>query len=112
MRIDVYHHTETNSEVLRLLQAILTRLERMERREIHMSKEIEELGVELTEIEGADASIIALLDGFADYVEAHRSDPVVLQGYIDRLRAQKEAIRDAVLANPLPADPVDPPPPA
>jgi hypothetical protein len=65
---------------------------------------MDDLRNEVESTKGQTASIIALVGEFAKYVEAHKTDPVALQQYVDDLKANNQAIADAVAANPDPDD--------
>jgi len=60
------------------------------------------LETQVTATEGVEASAVVLINGLAAYIEAHKTDPVALQAYVDRLRATAVSLGDAVAANPLP----------
>lgn len=101
MHIHVHIHDDSRSSVL---EDILESLEQIERRLKHMANEMDDLAVEITEIEGAGDSTIALVEAFYAYVQAHLNDPAALRTYVERLRAQKAELAAAVVANPLPPE--------
>ena len=51
---------------------------------------------------GAADSIIALVGGLSTYIKDHASDPAAMLALADSLNAKKQAILDAVAANPVP----------
>ena len=60
------------------------------------------LGTEVENTEGVEESAAVLLAGLAGYIEAHKTDPVAIQAYADRMRASSTKLAAAVAANPLP----------
>lgn len=44
-------------------------------------------------------SVVALLEGFASRVEAEKEDPVAVQGLVDGVRSQAQALAAAVVAH-------------
>jgi hypothetical protein len=67
-----------------------------------MAADLTVLSDQVTATEGVEASAVVLIQGLAAFIEAHKTDPVALQGYADRLKASAVALGDAVAANPLP----------
>lgn len=53
-------------------------------------------------IEGVVPSAVALINGLAAYIEAHKNDPVAIQAYADRLKASADGLAAAVQANSVP----------
>jgi hypothetical protein len=53
---------------------------------------------------GAADSIITLVGGLSDYIRAHSADPAAMTALADSLNAKKQAILDAVAANPVPGE--------
>ena len=62
-----------------------------------MPTDLTPLENEVSALTGLVPSIIALLDGFADRVEAEKEDPVRVQAIIDAFRAQNQALAAAVV---------------
>ncbi len=53
---------------------------------------------------GAADSIIALVGGLSDYIRSHATDAAAMTALADTLTAKKQAILDAVAANPIPGE--------
>jgi hypothetical protein len=71
-----------------------------------MDPVMQALSDKVTAIQGAAASAVVLIKAFASYVAAHKTDPVALQAYADKLGAAATDLGDAVAANPDPNVPV------
>ncbi len=56
----------------------------------------------VTDETGAADSIIALVGGLSQYIKDHATDPAAMTALADALNAKKQAILDAVAANPVP----------
>ena len=66
----------------------------------------------VTDTEGAADSVITLLGQLSAYIKANTTNPAALQTLADGLEAKKQAIIDAISANPVPGQVVPPPTPA
>lgn len=81
---------------------ILAAIDVLATQEVKMSQELDDLGVAVTNVQGAADSAIALVTGLADYIRAHADDPAALRAYADSLNAKASEIGTAVAANPVP----------
>jgi prefoldin subunit 5 len=98
--VNVYHHViwedrETNQK----LDAILRKLQAIQRKEEHMSAELDALEVAVNENTTLDGSIILLVQGLAAQIEALKDDPIKLAALAASLKASSQAISDAIQAN-------------
>lgn len=73
----------------------------------------DQLEAEVTRDADVNSSASTLISRLADEIEAGKNDPVRLQGLVDRLRAQQDALAAAVAAvptsessSPSPSEPV------
>lgn len=86
----------------RLEDAILEKLDRIERKVEHMSAEMDRLTASVEKQKTVDASIIALLNGIAKQLRdliAAGSDPAALTALADSIDQNNQAVADAVTAN-------------
>ena len=67
-----------------------------------MAGEVEQMGVKVQEAVGTMASAAVLIQGFAQFVRDHATDPAALIQYANDLDAAEDALLAAVAANPLP----------
>jgi hypothetical protein len=80
-------------------------LKKILKKEKQMAGELERLTTEVTETQGAVQSAIILIQGLADYIRLHATDPAALTALADNLDAQQAEIAAAVAANPVPPTP-------
>lgn len=72
-----------------------------------MATDLTPLQNEVARLTEVVPSVVALLNGFADRVEAEKEDPVAVQAIVDGIRSQSDALAAAVTAN-TPAAPPAP----
>ena len=108
IKVQVYHHFDdvVCERAVKKLDKILAIVRDLQRKEGAMSKELDELQLAVEENTSLDNSIIQLVDGLADQIEALKEDPAKLQALSDALKVSNQAIKDAILAN----TPAPPPP--
>jgi seryl-tRNA(Sec) selenium transferase len=100
-----FNHKEANKLLNLKLDAILKKLAQIQEKEEHMSKELDDLEVAVTENTTLDGSIVELVSGLAAQIEALKTDPVKLQALATSLRTSSAAISAAIQANVLPEPP-------
>lgn len=116
--IDVLASLEEMSLQLQQLVVVVHRLDRklntvvgMERasaeREIDMSKELDDLAVEVEETNTVMDSAVTLIGGLADQIRALANDPAALKKLAADLDGKSKELADAVAAN-TPATPEEP----
>jgi len=98
MRIDVYHHFYKD-DVSEKLDEILIILESIQRKEAHMSKELDELQAAVEENTVLDGSIIELVNGLAAQILDLKDDPAKLAALAASLKTSSSAIAAAIQAN-------------
>jgi hypothetical protein len=104
IRIDVFHHHGIEGREFAELKAGLTRiLHEILSLEDRMTKELDNLTAEVTDIETQADSIIALCNGLSTQLADIKEDPVAIQALADSLKIKAQAIADAVAANTPPA---------
>jgi hypothetical protein len=100
---DVYLHLpeEMTSSVNKKLDDILTLLRQVLSVEVAQMATLEELQTEVTENTDLTGSVIGLVNGLADQLEAAlaNNDPAAVQAVVDQMRANNQALADAVAAN-------------
>jgi len=74
-----------------------------------MPLDLSGLEASVVEFETVEPGVEALLTQLFNEVEAHKGDPVAIQGIVDRVRAQVSALSAAVVAN-TPVGPATPKP--
>jgi hypothetical protein len=104
IRIDVFHHHGIEGREFAELKTGLTRiLNEVLNLEDKVTKELDNLTAEVTDIETQADSIIALCNGLSALLTAAKEDPVAIQALADSLKVKAQAITDAVAANTPPA---------
>lgn len=96
--------------VERLLVGIDRKLDIILRRTSIMSKELDDLSSEVSNVTTVEQSAITLINGLADQIKAAGTDPAKLQALTDSLTASSNSLAAAVAANTAP--PSDNTPPA
>ena len=64
-----------------------------------MATDLVPLETEVARLTEVVPSVIALINGFADRVEAEREDPLRVQAIVDGMRTQADALAAAVVAH-------------
>src|SRR5664279_475247 len=64
-----------------------------------MAGEVAVLASAVSDIQGADDSIIGLVEGLSAYLKAHANDPAAILSYANQLQAEKQKVVDAVNNN-------------
>jgi hypothetical protein len=99
----VYHHFGDGIDVVKgindKLAAILQAMQDVKNMEVHMSKELDDLEVAVSENTSLDDSIVVLVTDLAAQIEANKTDPVKLQEMATALRAKSSALATAIQAN-------------
>ena len=90
------------------LKLIEDKLDIIIRKEIHMSKELDELQAAVEENTTVDQSIMTLVDKMAATIESMKNDPVKLAAFAKALRDSSAATVAKVLANTPQEPPNDP----
>lgn len=119
-RIDVHIHLPagggtTSPDVAALLQQILAKLTTQQGELDHMSAELDDLAVAVSENTDIDQSAIQLLNELADKLDAAAADPAAVAALAADIRSSSAGLAAAVTANtPAAPAPVEPPaePPA
>jgi ABC-type transporter Mla MlaB component len=99
--VDVHlyvHLSETDAK----LDSILAALKKLQTTENQMSQALDDLTAEVTRVQTVDASVMTLLQGLTakiqELIAAGNLDPQ-LQALHDNLKAQTDALAEAVTAN-------------
>ena len=88
-----------DSDIHRKLDLILDYLREIKKKEIIMSKELDDLEVAVTENTALDASIVALVEGLAAQIESMKDDPAKMTALAASLREKSAALAAAIHAN-------------
>jgi type I site-specific restriction-modification system R (restriction) subunit len=110
--IHVYHHFEGDS-VSKKLDTILALLKDVQRKEVILMKEVDDLIVEVAATQGEEESIEVAIDQILAYIKqildqiANTVDPAVIKGLTDKLAAYRAALaaKKADLLAAIPANP-------
>ena len=92
IKIDVYHHIESEKQILYLLRKISGKVE-------DMSKELDALTLEVQENADVIDSAIVLIEGIAEQLEAIKDDPAKIQALADELNVTSDRLAAAVAAH-------------
>jgi hypothetical protein len=115
MRIDIYHHIDVEDSVTNKLDELLSIVRNIQRKEVILMKEVDDLIVEVAAVKGEEESTSAALDSILAYIKAildkiaNTVDPAVIKGLTDQLAtyraalaAKKQEVLDAIALNPNP----------
>lgn len=86
-------------QIGRQLEIINIKLDQNKRRDLIMSKELDDLTTEVSENSAVIDSAVLLIEGIAARVTAAGVDPAKLQALTNELNAKSEALAAAVQAN-------------
>jgi transcriptional regulator with GAF, ATPase, and Fis domain len=113
MRIDIYHHIDVEDSVTKKLDELLTIVKSIQRKEVILMKEVDDLIVEVEATKGVEESTALAVDSILAYIKqildqiANTVDPVVIKELTDKLAVYRVALsakKDELLA----AIPVNP----
>lgn len=96
--VNIYAKVNTK-EINAKLDTIIGMLLESKKKEIHMSKELDDLHAAVEENTSLDNSIIELVNGMAAQILSLKDDPVKLAALAASLKASSAAISAAVAAN-------------
>jgi hypothetical protein len=99
MRIEIHHYHHPDKKTHKKLDAILRILQDIQRKEVIILKEMDELETQVTGIESVDQSAVTLIQGIAAQLADAKTDPVKIQALSDRLNASATALAAAITAN-------------
>jgi hypothetical protein len=99
MDIHLFVHLDSGISADRKLDQILARLGILEQQEHTIMKELDTLTTEVKASTDVEQSALVLINGIAARLEAAGTDPVALQALTDSLKASREALAAAVVAN-------------
>jgi hypothetical protein len=108
IHVHVHIHEEPDSRIDEILLAIgkqTRQLYKLTEEEKQMALDLSGLTVEVTNNTDVVGSALALIQGLADELTAAAGDPAAVAALADTLRANNQALADAVAAN----TPVAPP---
>jgi phosphoglycolate phosphatase-like HAD superfamily hydrolase len=105
--VNIYAKVNTK-EINSKLDTIIKMLVESKKKEIHMSKELDELQAAVEENTTVDQSIMTLVDGMAAQIEALKDDPAKLVALAKALRDSSALTVAKVLANTTQEPPTEP----
>lgn len=87
------------TQIMKAFASLHAKLDLILEKEQAMSKELDTLTTEVTNMDTVVDSAVALINGLAAQIVALKDDPVKLQALADDLHMKSTALADAVTAN-------------
>lgn len=111
LRIDVHHFFEWDAmrRVEHKLDTVLAVLTRIEQEQFTMSKELDDLTVQVQANTDLEQSAITLIEGLAAQIAASATDPIKVAALSAQLKASSVALAAAITANTTPPVPAPTP---
>jgi hypothetical protein len=99
MDFHVYHHHVYPRRLEQKLDEILHRLEKVQRKEDHVTVELDALTAQVAANTELEASAILLIQGIADQLAAVKDDPAAIAALAANLKVSADSLAAAITAN-------------